>query len=49
LPGAAGQTYRIRAGAFFEVRDGLIVRVTNYFNLADWLRQITSPAAASQP
>lgn len=43
LPPASGQTYRLPAGAFFEVRDGLIVRMTSYYNLADWLRQIADP------
>ncbi len=40
LPAAAGQKYRLRVGAFFEVRDGRIARVTNYYNLQDWLRQV---------
>ncbi len=40
LPPATGQTYRLPGGAFFEVRDGLIARVTNYYNLQDWLRQV---------
>lgn len=40
LPPATGQTYRLPGGAFFEVRDGLISRVTNYYNLQDWLRQV---------
>lgn len=40
LPVARGQRYVLAAGAFFEVRDGLIGRVTNYYNLEDWLRQV---------
>jgi steroid delta-isomerase-like uncharacterized protein len=40
LPEATGQPYRLRVGAFFEVREGLIRRVTNYYNLSDWLQQI---------
>ena len=40
LPPATGQTYRLPGGAFFEVRDGKIARVTNYYNLQDWLRQV---------
>jgi steroid delta-isomerase-like uncharacterized protein len=40
LPPAGGQTYRLAAGAFFEVRDGRIVRMTSYFNLPAWLKQI---------
>jgi steroid delta-isomerase-like uncharacterized protein len=43
LPPATGQTYRLPAGAFFEVRDGLIARVTTYYNLANWLGQIAGP------
>ena len=43
LPPASGQTYRLPAGAFFEVKDGLIVRVTTYYNLAAWLKQIAAP------
>jgi len=40
LPPASGQTYRLNAGAFFVVRDGKVARVTNYYNLQDWLRQV---------
>ncbi len=40
LPEARGQTYVLPAGAFFELRDGRIARVTNYYNLKDWLRQV---------
>ena len=41
LPEARGQTYRLRVGAFFEFNaQGLITRVSNYYNLADWLRQV---------
>lgn len=42
LPPASGQTYRLPAGTFFEVKDGLISRVTTYYNLADWLAQIAA-------
>lgn len=38
LPEATGQTYRLRVGAFFDIRDGKIARVTNYYNLSNWLR-----------
>lgn len=41
LPPARGQTYRLPGGAFFEVRSGLITRVTNYYNLPDWLSQVS--------
>lgn len=40
LPEAQGQTYRLRVGAFFEIRDGLVTRVTNYYNLQEWLRLV---------
>jgi steroid delta-isomerase-like uncharacterized protein len=41
LPEARGQSYRLPGGAFFEVRDGRIARVTNYYNLQDWVRQVS--------
>jgi steroid delta-isomerase-like uncharacterized protein len=40
LPPARGQRYVLPAGAFFELRDGRIARVTTYYNLADWIRQV---------
>lgn len=40
LPPAHGQTYRLPAGAFFTIHDGRIARVTTYYNLADWMRQV---------
>ena len=45
LPPANGQTYILPAGAFFDVRDGRIARVTNYYNLQDWLRQVGAASA----
>lgn len=41
LPEARGQTYRLPAGAFFEVMDGTIQRVTTYYNLKQWIRQVS--------
>jgi steroid delta-isomerase-like uncharacterized protein len=41
LPAARGQTYRLPAGAFFEVEDGFIRRVTTYYNLSEWVRQVS--------
>lgn len=41
LPEARGQTYRLPAGSFFTIRDGKISRVTTYYNLADWVRQVS--------
>ncbi|GAB6195370.1 ketosteroid isomerase-related protein [Lysobacter xanthus] len=40
LPKATGQAYVLPGGAFFELRDGLIARVTNYYNLGDWIAQV---------
>jgi steroid delta-isomerase-like uncharacterized protein len=40
LPPATGQTYWLRVGAFFDLREGRVARVTNYYNLQDWLKQV---------
>ena len=40
LPPAMGQRYVLPGGAFFDIVDGAIARVTNYYNLDDWLRQV---------
>lgn len=40
LPEAKGQHYKIKGGTFFELRDNLIVRVTSYYNLAEWVKQV---------
>ncbi len=44
LPAANGQRYSLPAGIFFEVDDGLITRVTTYYNLAAWTRQVAGAA-----
>ena len=41
LPEAKGQTYKLPAGSFFTLRDGLITRVVTYYNLADWQAQVS--------
>ncbi|MCE8007120.1 ketosteroid isomerase-related protein [Aestuariivita sp.] len=41
LPEAKGQTYCLPAGSFFDLRDGRISRVTTYYNLADWIGQVS--------
>jgi steroid delta-isomerase-like uncharacterized protein len=41
LPPAYGQTYRLPVGAFFVITDGKISRVTNYYNLQDWIKQVS--------
>lgn len=45
LPAASGQTYVLPAGTFFAVERGLITRVTTYYNLTDWLMQVTGDEA----
>lgn len=40
LPEANNQTYKLPVGAFFAIKNNLITRVTNYYNLQDWLKQI---------
>ncbi|WP_103258229.1 ketosteroid isomerase-related protein [Tabrizicola aquatica] len=42
LPEARGQTYILPAGGFFEIRDGLISRITTFYNLNDWIRQVSA-------
>lgn len=40
LPEAQGQRYVLPAGSFFAFEGGKISRVTTYYNLADWMRQV---------
>jgi steroid delta-isomerase-like uncharacterized protein len=40
LPPARGQTYRLPAGAFFEIQGDRIARVTTYYNLKYWIAQV---------
>ena len=42
LPPAKGQKYVLPAGTFFAVRDGKIARVTTYYNLTDWIMQVSA-------
>ncbi|AYM12212.1 conserved hypothetical protein [Agrobacterium fabacearum CFBP 5771] len=42
LPEADGQTYVLPAGAFFDLKDGKVSRVTNYYNLNDWIAQVAA-------
>lgn len=41
LPEANGQGYSLPAGSFFSLEGDRISRVTTYYNLADWLRQVS--------
>jgi steroid delta-isomerase-like uncharacterized protein len=40
LPVARGQDYALRVGAFFAFEGGKIARVSNHYNLEDWLAQV---------
>ncbi len=42
LPEARGQRYTLPAGSFFDLRDGRIARITTFYNLADWIRQVSA-------
>lgn len=42
LPEARGQRYVLPAGGFFDLKDGKITRVTTYYNLANWIRQVSN-------
>ena len=44
LPPARGQKYVLPGGAFFDIRGGRIARVTNYYNLEDWIAQVSGGA-----
>ena len=41
FPPAHGQSYVLPAGGFFEINDGKIARVSVYYNLADWIAQVS--------
>ena len=41
LPPARGQAYELPGGAFFDIRGDRIARVTNYYNLQDWVAQVS--------
>ena len=40
LPEARGQHYVLPAGGFFTLKEGKITRVTTYYNLNDWIKQV---------
>ena len=41
-PPARGQRYVLPAGAFFTLRDGRVARISNHYNLDDWVRQVAA-------
>lgn len=40
FPPSSGQQYRLAGGTFFAIRDDRIARVTQYYNLQDWISQL---------
>ncbi|MCU0315065.1 MAG: nuclear transport factor 2 family protein [Fimbriimonadaceae bacterium] len=42
LPPASGQNYSLPCVAIFEEREGLISRITSYYNLRDWISMVSS-------
>ena len=42
LPDAKGQRYVLPAGGFFDIRNGKIVRITTFYNLNDWIAQVSA-------
>lgn len=42
LVAARNQTYVLPAGAFLEVNDGKITRVTTYYNLPLWIKLVSA-------
>lgn len=41
LPKAKHQKYHLPVGAFFTLKNNKITRVTNYYNLQDWIHQVS--------
>ena len=41
LPEARGQTYKLPAGSFFTLEGDKITRVVTYYNLSDWIKQVS--------
>lgn len=44
FPEARGQKYVLPVGAFLDVADGKITRVTTYYNLKNWIAQVSKVA-----
>lgn len=40
LPPAKGQKYSLPVGCFFEIKGDKIARITNYYNMNDWIKQV---------
>ena len=42
MPPARGQRFRMPGAAFFALRDGLIRRVSDHYNLQEWFSQVAA-------
>jgi steroid delta-isomerase-like uncharacterized protein len=42
LPPAWGRCYVLPGGAFFTLREGRIARISNYYNIAEWVAQVSA-------
>ncbi len=42
LPDAHGQHYVLPAGSFFSLEGGRITRITTYYNLQNWIAQVSA-------
>lgn len=45
LPPASGQRYALPGGAFFAIEAGAITRITTYYNLTEWIVQVSGDIA----
>jgi steroid delta-isomerase-like uncharacterized protein len=41
LPTAKNQDYKLRVGAFFEIKNGKIARVSTHYNLKAWIASVS--------
>jgi steroid delta-isomerase-like uncharacterized protein len=42
LPKANGQSYALPGGGYFTLRGGKITRVTTFYNMVDWIAQVSN-------
>lgn len=42
LPAAHGQSYTLPAGAFLSIENGKIQRITTFYNLEEWIAQVSA-------
>ena len=41
MPPAYEQSYKVAVGAFFEIKNSKITRVTTYYNFPEWVQQVS--------